>query len=58
MSHRKYAEMYNFYKFYLLRNQKYTVNKKQLNLMPYPGTTIFTHVRLFMNFLQNDEKMQ
>lgn len=50
-SHRKYAEMYFFYKFYLLRTQKLLPDNTQLTLSPYEGTTFNTHVRTFLSYL-------
>lgn len=46
MSHRKYAEMYYFYKVYLLDNNK----GYKINLKPYNQRSFDTHTRIFINF--------
>ena len=51
-SHRKYAEMYYFYKLYLINTNKI----EGLTLAPYNGRSFDTHARLFINFaLQNSD---
>ena len=48
MSHRKYAEMYYFYKIYLLANHKPVA----VSLSPYPQTKFDAHSRIFLNFVR------
>lgn len=52
MSHRKYAEMYYFYKLYLVANKKV----EGINLLPYQGRKFDTHVRAFINFADQNSK--
>lgn len=47
MSHRKYAEMYYFYKVYLIRNKKV----QNIDLKPYQSSSYDTHIRLLLNFM-------
>lgn len=49
MSHRKFAEMYYFYKIYLISEKKIS----KVDLSPFPGSKFDTHLRLFINFLKN-----
>lgn len=46
MSHRKYAEMYYFYKLYLIANNKQVA----VTLSPYGAARFDTHSRIFLNF--------
>ena len=46
MSHRKYAEMYYFYKLYLIANNKQVT----VTLSPYGAARFDTHSRIFLNF--------
>ena len=46
MSHRKYAEMYYFYKLYLIANHK----QVSVTLSAYPAAKFDTHSRIFLNF--------
>jgi len=52
LSHRKYAEMYYFYKAYLLEKSKPAAGP----LTPYADRTFDTHVRLFINFAQAESR--
>jgi hypothetical protein len=53
MSHRKYAEMYFFYKFYLLNSKKrMPKDAPQIDFQPLDGFNFNTHVRLFFDFLE------
>jgi len=54
MSHRKYAEMYYFYKLYLLANNKI----QGVNLNPYQERKFDTHVRVFINFVDQNTKFK
>ena len=48
-SHRKYAEMYFFYKLYLLKfNKPLPAEYPPLNLEPFEGGRMNTHVRLLL----------
>lgn len=50
LSHRKYAEMYYLYKLYLVAMDK----PIKVTLNPYKGRSFDTHVRLFINFAQEN----
>lgn len=52
LSHRKYAEMYYLYKLYLVAMDKPT----KVNLNPYKDRSFDTHVRLFINFAQENTR--
>ena len=58
LSHRKYAEMYYFYKFYLLRTGKTLPKDITVDMATYEGSGINTNVRFFLSYIQATPAVQ